>query len=42
MNFGDLSPFTKIVLSFSMIFGRLEIYPMLILLGGFFKKLDLK
>ena len=42
MNFGGLSPFTKIVLSFSMIFGRLEIYPMLILLGSFFKKLDLK
>ena len=42
MNFGGFSDFTKIVLSLSMIFGRLEIYPMLILLGGFFKKLDLK
>lgn len=41
-NFSGFSNFTKIVLSFSMIFGRLEIYPMLILMGGFFRKLDLK
>lgn len=41
-NFSDFSDFTKIVLSFSMIFGRLEIYPMLILIGSIFNNSDLK
>lgn len=41
-NFSGFSDFTKIVLSFSMISGRLEIYPMLILGSCLFKNLDLK
>ena len=31
MNFSAFSPFGKILLSFAMLFGRLEIYPMLVL-----------
>ncbi|NEZ46435.1 TrkH family potassium uptake protein [Clostridium niameyense] len=31
-NFGSYSPFSKIVFSFCMLFGRLEIYPLLVML----------
>lgn len=41
-NFSTFSDFTKLILSFSMISGRLEIYPMLILGSCMFKNLDLK
>ncbi|MGI6086194.1 MAG: TrkH family potassium uptake protein [Acetivibrionales bacterium] len=37
-NFADYSVFSKIVFSFTMLFGRLEIYPMLILLTPMFWK----
>jgi len=31
LNYNCFSPFGKLVLSFAMLFGRLELYPMLIL-----------
>lgn len=37
-SFAGFNDFTKIVLSFSMIAGRLEIYPILVLFGSVFKK----
>lgn len=37
-NFADYSAFSKIILSFTMLFGRLEIYPMMILLAPTFWK----
>lgn len=36
MNYGNLTSFTKILLSFAMILGRLEIYTVLVLLTPFF------
>jgi len=37
-NFADYSDFSKIVFSFTMLFGRLEIYPMLVLFASTFWK----
>ena len=31
LNYNCFSPFGKVVLSFAMLFGRLELYPMLML-----------
>ena len=32
-NFADFSPFSKLLLSFDMLVGRLEIFPMLLLMA---------
>ena len=37
-SYASYSPFSKVILSFAMLFGRLEIYPLLVLFNPFFWK----